>query len=365
MAAVKVGLIGCGSISRAYVHGCEHFELLELVACADILPEAATALATKYELRAMSVAELLQDEEIDVVVNLTIPAAHAEVSLAIIDAGKHVYTEKPLAISREDGQAVLAAAEAAGVRIGSAPDTFLGGGLQTCRKLIDDGWIGEPVAASAFMMRAGPESWHPNPHFFYQPGAGPMFDMGPYYLTALIHLLGPVESIAGISRISFAERIATSEVRYGEPIEVTTPTHVTGLLNFANGPVGSIITTFDAQGSELPHMEIYGSEGTLSVPDPNRFDGPVRLKRAGEPAWMEIPLTHSDKVMRGIGLADMMAAVQAERPHRASGEMAYHVLDLMQSFLDSSQRGEHLQLESSCKRPSALPMGLLPKQIDF
>jgi predicted dehydrogenase len=310
------------------------------------------------------VAELLADPAIEIVINLTIPATHAEVSLAAIAAGKHVQSEKPLAISRADGQQILAAAAAKGVRLGCAPDTFLGGGLQTCRKLIDDGEIGQPVGATAFMMSGGPESWHPNPIFFYQQGAGPMFDMGPYYLTALIHLLGPVVRVSGASRISFAERVATSQARQGERIPVEVPTYVAGLLNFASGPIASLITTFDVPGgSNLPNIEIYGSEGSLRAPDPNIFGGPVLLRRAGSKEWQEMPLSHDSEVMRGIGVADMATAIRAGQPHRTSGELAYHVLDLMHAFEDSSQSGRHIEIESSCQRPAALPLGLAKGQL--
>ena len=243
------------------------------------------------------------------------------------------------------------------MRIGCAPDTFLGGGLQTCRRLIDEGAIGQPVGATAFMMSGGPESWHPNPSFFYQNGAGPMFDMGPYYLTALIHLLGPVERVSGATRRSFPERVAHT----GERIPVAVTTYVAGLLNFESGPIATLITTFDvAGGSNLPNIEIYGSRGTLRVPDPNTFGGPVLLRQAGRKEWQEMPLTHDGEVLRGIGVADMATAIAAQQPHRASGELAYHVLDLMHAFDESSQNGQHIQIESRCRRPAALP-ARLPK----
>jgi predicted dehydrogenase len=305
------------------------------------------------------VEELLADPAVDIVLNLTIPAAHATVSLQALEAGKHVYSEKPLALTTGDGRAILEAAAQTGVRVGCAPDTFLGGGLQTCRKLIDDGVIGQPVGATAFMMSGGPESWHPNPFFFYEVGAGPLFDMGPYYLTALVNLLGPVAGVSALARKSFTERIATSEALYGQRIPVHTPTHVASLLDFAAGPVGTMITSFDINGgSQLPRIEIYGSQGTLSVPDPNTFDGPVRLKRAGEKAWQDVPLTHSPDVGRGIGVADMAYAIRSGRPHRASGELANHVLENMESLLKASVEGRYLPIESACARPDALPVGL-------
>lgn len=363
-ATLRVGITGCGNIAPVYVQGCRLFDALDVVACADLNPGVAAAFAAQHDLIALSVDDLLAAAGIDLVVNLTIPDAHAGVSLAAIAAGKHVYSEKPLAVLREDGAAILRAAQAAGVRVGCAPDTFLGGGLQTCRKLIDDGVIGTPVAATAFMMSHGPESWHPNPHFFYQGGAGPLFDMGPYYITALVHLLGPVRRVTGSARISFAERIATSEARNGERIPVSVPTHTVGVLDFERGPVATLAMSFDVWQHNLPRIEIYGAEGTLSVPDPNTFGGPVRVWRHDEREWREVPLTHSDQVMRGIGPADMAHALRSGRAHRASGALAYHVLDTMHAIGEASERGAHVLLTSQCAQPAPLPVGLPPRQLD-
>ncbi len=360
----KVGIIGCGNISNAYFKGCAEFEILEVVACADIDLDRAKAKGQEHHVRAMSVTELLADPEIEIVINLTIPAAHAEVSLLALEAGKNVHEEKPFALTREDGQKLLAKAKEQGLRIGCAPDTFLGGGLQTCRKLIDDGWIGAPVAATAFMLGHGPEAWHPNPDFFYKVGGGPMFDMGPYYLTALVHLLGAVKRVTGSARISFPERIATSQALFGHRIEVEIPTHIAGVLDFANGAVGTLITSFDVWSHNLPRIEIYGTEGSLSVPDPNTFNGPVKVRRAGAQEWSDVPLTHSDQVSRGIGVADMAYALRSGRPHRASGDLAYHVLDLMHAFHDASTSSRHVKVKSNVKRPAALPLDLLAGQLD-
>jgi predicted dehydrogenase len=363
---VTVGIIGCGNISGAYIKGCRQFEILEVAACADIDREKAERTAEAHAIpKAYPVADLLADPAVDMVLNLTIPAAHAEVSLAAIESGKHVYSEKPLALTTGEGRAILETAARRQLRVGCAPDTFLGGALQTCRKLIDDGWIGEPVAATAFMMGGGPESWHPNPAFFYQEGAGPLFDMGPYYLTALVHLLGPIARVTAAARISFPERVATSEARFGERIPVSVPTHVAGLLDFAAGPVGTLITSFDIKGgAQLPRIEIYGSQGSLSVPDPNYFGGPVRLRRAGGEEWQEIPLTHSADVSRGIGVADMAYGIAYGRAHRAGGELAFHVLEAMEALLAASAEGRHVTITSPCARPAALPMGLLAGRLD-
>ena len=362
---VKVGVIGCGNISSAYFKGCKPYELLDVVACADLMLERAEAKAEEFGIeKACSVEELLGDPEIQIVVNLTIPKVHAEVNLRAIEAGKHVHCEKPFAIERADGGKVLEAAREKGVLVGCAPDTFLGGGIQTCRKLLDDGWIGDPVAATAFMAGHGPESWHPAPDFYYQQGGGPMLDMGPYYLTALINLLGPVKRVTGSARTSFPERVITNEARYGEHIPAKIPTHITGVVDFAGGPVATLMMSFDVWSHSLPRIEVYGSEGSLSVPDPNCFGGPVRVRRAGDDGWSEVPLTHSPEVSRGIGVADMAYALTYGRPHRASGALAYHVLDVMQSFDEASTTGRHVEIGSGCSRPDPLPMGLLPGTLD-
>jgi predicted dehydrogenase len=354
----RIGIIGCGNISSAYIIGCRQFDHLTIEAVTDLVPEVAHSKAAEHDItRVLSVEQLLADPVIDIVINLTIPDAHAPVSLAAIKAGKHIYSEKPLAITREDGRAILDAADQRGVRVGCAPDTFLGGGLQTCRKLIDDGAIGVPVAATAFFLGHGPEAWHPNPAFFYRRGAGPLLDIGPYYITSLIHLLGPVERVAAMARVSFPERTATSPARYGEKLPVEVPTHVAGTLAMTSGAIATLITSFDVWGHNLPRIEIHGSEGSLSVPDPNIFGGPVRLLRAGEKEWEEMSLTHSDTVRRGVGVADMAAAIRDGRPHRASGELAYHALDVMHALYDSSAEKKQVWLQSACARPEAAPVG--------
>ncbi|HSN76105.1 MAG TPA: Gfo/Idh/MocA family oxidoreductase [Anaerolineae bacterium] len=362
---VKVGVVGAGKIFSAYVAGCRAFSILELDAVADIDTARAAQQAAEHGLpRSLSVDALLADPEIQIVVNLTVPKVHAAVSLAAIAAGKHVYSEKPLAVTRADGQQILLAATEQGVRVGSAPDTFLGGGQQTCRKLIDDGWIGEPVAAVAFMASHGPEAWHPNPDFFYQTGGGPLLDMAPYYLTSLINLLGPVQRVAGSARISFAERVATSREHYGRRLPVEVSTHVAALLDFAAGPMATLITSFDIWHANLPRIEIYGSQGSLSVPDPNIFGGVVRVRRAGAAEWSDAPLLFDAEVGRGIGVADLAYAIGSGRPQRASDELAFHVLDVMTAVEESSAEGRHVLLESTCARPEPLPLGLLRGELD-
>ena len=355
---IKVGVIGCGNISSIYFEVAKTFDILDVVACADLIPERAKAQAEKYSIpNVYTVDQLLADPEIQIVINLTIPIAHAEVALAAVEAGKSVYNEKPLTIKRKDAQKILKLAEKKDLRVGGAPDTFLGAGLQTCRKLIDDGAIGEPVAATAFMTCHGHESWHPDPEFYYQVGGGPMFDMGPYYLTALVSLVGPVKSVAGITRITFPERTITSQKKYGTKVKVEVPTHVAGLMNFANGAVGTIITSFDVWGATLPFIEIYGSEGSLRVPDPNGFGGKVSLFKSETKQWEDVPLIPwRSENSRSLGVADMAHAIRSGRPHRANGELTYHVLDIMHSIHDASDEGRLIELGSTCERPAPIPL---------
>jgi predicted dehydrogenase len=343
------------------------FENLEVAACADLDAGRAKARAAEFKVpRACSVRQLLADPEIGIVLNLTVPKAHAEVALAALEAGKSVYSEKPLAVRREDGRRLLDLAAEKGLRVGCAPDTFLGAGLQTCRKVIDDGLIGEPVAATAFMLSHGHESWHLSPEFYYEIGGGPMFDMGPYYLTALINLIGPIRRVTACTRVTFPERTITSEPKKGKVIRVETPTHIAGVMEFAGGAVGTIVTSFDVWGGKnIPRIEIYGAQGSLSCPDPNAFGGEVFLRRAGEKEWMPVPLSHAySEDWRGIGVADMACGLRSGRRHRANGEMAYHVLDVMQSFLDSGAKGRHVTPASTCERPAALPAGLAEGKLD-
>jgi len=361
-----IGIIGCGNISSIYLKRCGELANLRVVGCADLVPERARARAEEFKVRAMTVDELLADPEIQIVLNLTIPKAHAAVALAALKAGKSVYGEKPLAVTREDGRRILALAKKNGLRVGGAPDTFLGAGLQTCRKVIDDGLIGKPIGATAFMMSHGPENWHPDPEFVYQVGGGPMLDMGPYYLTALATLMGPVSRVTGFARITFPERKILSQPKFGTMMKVEVPTHIVGVLDFAGGAVGTIVTSFDVWAAEVPRLEIYGTEGTLSLPDPNTFGGPVRIKRAGDNDWAQVALSHPYAGnWRGLGLADMAAAIRSGRPHRASGALMFHVLDIMHAIHQASRESKHVKLRSGVDRPAAMPVDLVEGQIDM
>ena len=362
----NIGIVGCGNISGIYFQNLKKFDFLQVTACADIDLARAQARATEHGVpKACSVDELLADPSIDIVVNLTIPSAHAPVNLAAVNAGKHVYSEKPLTISRAEGQALLEAARAKGVRVSCAPETFLGAGLQTCRRLIDEGAIGSVVGATAFMGSNGPEGWHPDPDFFYQPGAGPLFDMGPYYLTALVNLLGPVRRVSGSARITRAQRLIGSQPRAGSYITVNTPTHVAAVLDFAGGAIGTLVTSFDVLANTLPPIEIYGTGGTLTVPDPNTFGGPVMLRQPGDKDWHKVMLSHGNPVnSRGLGVADMARAIQTGRPHRASGDLAYHVLDVMHAMLDTATLDQPVRPASTVERPAPLPVGLADWALD-
>lgn len=356
MTPVTVGLIGCGTISAAYLRGAAHFPELRVACCADADPDRARLRASEFGLRAVDVEELLADSGVEVVLNLTTPEAHAPVALAAVARGKHVYIEKPLAVSAAEGRRVLEAAEAAGLRVGCAPDTFLGGAHQTARKLIDDGAIGRPLSGTAFMMNHGHEHWHPDPRFYYAPGGGPMFDMGPYYLTDLVNLLGPVAEVTGAVASGFAERTIGSGPRAGGVVPVRTPSHVAGLLHFAGDALVSITTSFDVWQHRHGHVEIYGTEGTLAVPDPNRFGGTVSLAKRREP-WVDVPLSHgfADGNFRILGLADMARAIRTGRPHRCGGGLALHVLEVMQAFERSGDEGRTVAIGSRCERPAPLP----------
>lgn len=361
MKKLKIGIIGCGNISSIYMENCQKFPHLELISCADLDVSRAQLQAEKFGVpRACSVEELLSDPAIELVINLTIPKAHASVCIQALEAGKHVYTEKPLAVTREEGKQILETAKKHNLLVGSAPDTFLGAGIQTAIHIIEQGEIGVPIGASAFMICRGHEHWHPDPAFYYDNGGGPMFDMGPYYLTALVALLGPIKRISGSTRISYNERTVLSTPKAGTKIEVSTPTHISGVIDFASGVIGSITTSFDAfGGTSLPPIEIYGSEGTLLVPDPNTFGGPVKIRKRDEKDFKEVPLAYGySQNTRGLGVADMARAILEGGKYRANSELAYHVLEAMHGFHDSSDSGKHYLMESTCERPESVTLEL-------
>jgi predicted dehydrogenase len=363
---VKIGIVGCGNISGIYMQNTPTYDILELKSCSDLIMERAKAQAEKYHIpNAVTVDELLSDPEIEIVLNLTIPNAHASVALAALKAGKSVYNEKPLAISREDARKMLALAAEKGLKVGGAPDTFLGAGIQTCVKLIKDGAIGRPVSVTAFMLCHGHESWHPDPEFYYKVGGGPMFDMGPYYLTAMVSMLGPVKRVSGSAQSAFTTRTITSQPKNGTVITVDTPTHLSTTLDFANGAVGTLVTSFDVWAHHLPFIEVHGTEGSLSVPDPNTFGGKVELWKPETKKWEEIPLVPiRAENSRGVGVADMAYAIRSGRKHRANGQMAFHVLDIMHAAHDASRESRYVSLESTCELPAPMVLGLPRNLLD-
>lgn len=354
MTPLRVGIVGLGNISGIYLQNLTAYPETEVVAVADLDRKRAEAAAEKHGVpHVLTPDELIAHPDVDLVLNLTIPKAHVAVGLAAVEAGKHVYSEKPLGIELEEGRRLVAAAKAKGVRVGCAPDTFLGAGIQSCRKLIDDGAIGDPVAANAFMLCRGHETWHPSPAFYYERGGGPMLDMGPYYVTALVNLLGPVRRVTGSARASFPTRTITSQPLNGTVIPVETPTHLVGVLDFESGVIGQITTSFDVYGNSLQPIAIYGTEGTLLVPDPNGFGGEITLIKPGK-SPESMPLTHAyAENARGVGVLDMAQAIAEDRPHRASGDLALHVLEVMLSVEAASEAGRHIQPESTVERPAA------------
>jgi predicted dehydrogenase len=366
---VNIGVIGCGQISGAYFKAAETFEIINVVSCADINHAVAEEKAEEYGIQAVSVAEMMADPEIDIILNLTIPKAHYEISMQALENGKHTYAEKPFALTYAEGKEIIETAKAKNLLVGSAPDTFLGGGQQTCRKLIDDGWIGKPVGGTAMVMNCGPERYyHAAPKFFYEFGGGPMFDLGPYYVTALVNLLGPVKRVAAITTKAFEKRFAGPQAHVpGDEIPVEIPTNLSGVIEFQNGAVINMVASFDVWKQDHSPIEIYGTEGSLSVPDPNTFGGPVKLAAGGRKGveWSDCPIAHiyTDN-MRSIGVADMARAIITGRDYRCSGDLALHVLEVMESFEKSSVTGKHIELESSCERPAPMPLGLQNGQLD-
>jgi predicted dehydrogenase len=353
--SAKVAMIGCGVISKAYLTAGLEFQQYKIVSCADLFPEAARQRAADYNLKAVSIDEVFDDPSIEIILNLTTPQSHAAITKRAIEAGKHVYQEKPLGLTLEETRPLLDLAARANRRIGCAPDTILGGGFQTARKILDDGLIGRPIGGTAYFMSPGPETWHPNGDFLYKRGAGPVFDMGPYYLTSLVQLLGPIDRVFACGQISRAERMIGSGPRQGEKFVVEVPTFVTALLAFSSGASVQFGISFDVIGHEHKPIEIYGIEGSLQIPDPNTFGGNVRLMRSGF-GWQDMPHTHGydNRNWRGIGLAEMVEAIRSGLPHRTSAEVAFHVLEVMEQITEVAVQGGERKMDSTCDRPRPL-----------
>lgn len=356
-----VGILGCGNISAAYMRMADFFSEYKVVACADLNMDAAKARADEFNLRADTIDDLLAADDIEVIVNLTIPAAHYEVSKRILEAGKSVYSEKPYVLTLDEGSKLAAIAKSNGVRIGSAPDTFLGASHQQARALIDGGKVGKILSGTCYVMGHGMEDWHPNPDFFYQEGAGPVLDIGPYYVTNLVQLLGPVEKVAALSATPFKTRTILSEPRAGEEIPVTTPTTITALMQFKSGAQITLSTSWDVWAHNHPNTELYGETGSLFIPDPNFFGADIKMTDKGDA--VDVPATdHPFGVVndddqanyRGAGLADMCAAIREGRDHRCNDALALHVVEVMTAILRSGETGQFEILTTTCERPAPL-----------
>ncbi|WP_328504612.1 Gfo/Idh/MocA family oxidoreductase [Streptomyces sp. NBC_00457] len=355
----RIGILGAGNILGRYAEGLRTFPEFEVVRVADIDPTRAKQAADEYDIAAWGDgAELLADDTVEIVVNITPPQFHAKTVIAALESGKHVYVEKPLATTVAEAREVLDAATRGTALLGSAPDTFLGSAVQTARHAVDTGLIGDAVGATAFVRSSRAETWHPDPRAFYGAGGGPVLDMGPYYLAALVNCLGPVAQVAAATRIGAPTRKVTSPGRVVDEITVEVPTHASATLTFASGAIATTLMSFDVWDTELPRIEIYGTEGTLALPNPNFFDGDVRLKRHGDTDWQVLtPVTElfgavdtPEQHRRGLGVRDLAGATEGG-PHRANPHFAFHILDVLTSFETSQQQNRFVALESSCARP--------------
>ena len=367
MDMLGIGIIGCGNISAAYLRLAPLFRGLQVRAVADVNMAAAAARGAEFGVAAQSVNDLLANPAVDVVINLTIPDAHFGVTKAILQAGKHAYSEKPLVLSLAEGLELRDLAAGKGLSVGCAPDTFLGGAHQQARALLDEGVVGTITAGSAGVLNHGMEMWHPNPDFFFLPGGGPMLDLGPYYIANLINLLGPVRRVGALTSSATETRTIGSDARKGEVIPVRTPTNIHALLEFAGGATVNLSTSWDVWSHKRAHMELYGTEGTLYLPDPNFFGGVVEvggkdgvisavapwdhaLGRPNQEHAKHGPLAN----YRTAGLADMAQAIMAGRDARCSLERALHGVEVMTACLLSGETGQFVTLQTTCSRPAAL-----------
>jgi len=351
-----IGIVGCGTISSAYLRTLTRAPDVRVVAVADLDPARAQAQADAFGVPlALDLPTLLDHDDVELVVDLTIPSAHFDVNRRALEAGKAVYSEKPLAAGAVEARALVDLADRLGRPLGGAPDTFLGAGMQTAIVALTEQSIGRPFAAVAHMVSRGPERWHHDPGFFYQPGAGPLLDMGPYYVTALVALFGPVASVSAEGGRTWPERVIATGPRAGDRLPVDVDTHVTVLLRFESGVLATLLTTFDVVASDLPRFEVFGEHGTLALPDPNTFAGPVRLRTALDAPWREVPLVPGFTTdARGVGALELRLATATGRLPRASGALAAHVLDVLDGALDAMRRGQRVAIESRPPRPEPL-----------
>ena len=362
-----IGIIGCGNISTSYLRLAPLFKGLEVRAVADINMEAAKARAAEYGTKAQSVEDLLANKDIDIVINLTIPDAHYPITKRILEAGKHAYSEKPLVLTLEQGTTLRDLAASKGLKVGCAPDTFLGGAHQQARAILDSGRVGEIIAGACAVQNHGMEAWHPNPDFFFLPGAGPMLDLGPYYVANLINMLGPVKRVGALTSIPEKERTIANGPRLGEKVPVKTPTNIHALLEFVSGATIQLSTSWDVWHHRRNHFEMYGTEGTLYVPDPNFFGGKVEVAAKDGTVEVVTPWAHPFGVAnqenakhgplanyRTAGLADMAVAHMEGREHRCSLERTLHGVEVMTSCIISGETGKFIEMTTTCTRPQAL-----------
>ena len=360
MNTVKIAMIGVGNISGIYLKNITGlYKEIELIGVCDLVRERAEKAQADYNIPKIydTMHDAFADPEVDIVLNLTRPYQHYDVTKAALLAGKHVYSEKPLAAEWKLGKELVELAQEKGLHLGGAPDTFMGAGIQTCRRIIDDGLIGTPIGSACYMIGRGMETWHPEPDFFYQYGGGPMMDMGPYYVTAMVNLMGKIDRVVSASRASFPKRLITSQPLAGQTIDVNVNTYVAGTVQYASGAIGTIFTTFDVYfpREKTRCIEIYGSEGTLFVPDPNCFSGKIELYRPEEGVVREIPMMYDyPENSRGLGLADMAKAIQTGREARADVQQTAHVLEVMCGFATSAETGGWVDITTDYHR--AAPM---------
>ena len=360
-----VGIIGCGNISGAYFKLIPMFRNLKVVACTDINMDVARARSEEFGVPAQEIGDLLADPAVDVIVNLTIPEAHFPVSKRALEAGKHVYSEKPFVLGIEEGEELRRIADAKGLKVGSAPDTYLGGAHQYARHLIDSGRIGKVTSGSAHVLGPGMEMWHPNPDFFFRPGGGPILDMGPYYVSNLVNLVGPVKRVIAIANKGKEERVISNGPRNGEKVPVIVATNVHAILEFVSGAAVSLTASWDVWAHRHQNMELYGTDGAIFVPDPNFFGGKVEVagtdQSPQEVALWDHPMTAPNYEFgwgmqanyRGVGLADMMMAVETGRDYRCSLDRSLHTIDVLTSILKSAEEGRAVDIRTTCTQPAA------------
>tara|TARA_B100001123_G_C15321126_1_gene1027934 strand:- start:2130 stop:3212 length:1083 start_codon:yes stop_codon:yes gene_type:complete len=360
---MKLGIIGCGNISDAYFSGSISAKNISIIACSDINNDTAIKKAEMYDIEALNISELLSNNEIELIINITNPQSHKEVTLSILNSGKHAYSEKPLALSVSDGLEIIKASKDTGYRIGCAPDTFLGSGIQSTIKGLNEHKIGNIFGGSVMFLCPGHESWHPNPEFYYLKGGGPVMDMAVYYITALVNMLGPVKSVLGKVTNGFEKRVCTSEERNGDILKVEVPTHSTSILEFSSGVIINMVMSFDVQNSDITPFQLWGTHGTMNVPDPNTFEGRPMIKMKDEDNWRSLNYNFAIN-SRIFGVVDMVRALKDNRPHRANGDLALHVLETMIACEKSSAIGKPIKIQNICEIPKPLGLGLKKWEID-